>query len=84
MAMDGDTLGLAIKAAVQGAAASNPSDSDGMFKAMGNAIVGHIQANGVLSITITQIDGDPANVSGETVPGGLPVTGVAIGTGTIT
>lgn len=55
MAMNGDTLGLAIKAAVEAAAAANPADRDAMFKAMGNAIVNHIQANA--AVTVTSVSG---------------------------
>ncbi len=78
MAMDGDVLGLAIKAAVQGAAAADPTDSDAMFKAMGNAIVQHITAAGV--VTITEIDAEPASVAGVRTSDAAPVTGVATGT----
>ncbi len=70
MPMNGDTLGLAIKAAVQAAAAADPADRDAMFKAMGNAIVAHIQANATVTVT---------SVSGVTV--GAGVSGP--GTGTI-
>lgn len=68
MAMNGDTLGLAIKAAVDGV--TNKTDRDALFKAIGGAIVAHIQANAVVAVT---------SVSGVTA--GAGVSGP--GTGTI-
>lgn len=64
MAMNGDVLGLAIKAAVQAAAAADPSDRDAMFKAMGNAIVEHIRT--YAQVTVTSVTGvtTGAGVSG--------------------
>lgn len=47
--MNGDVLGLAMKAAVDGV--GDPKDRDALFKAMGAAIVAHIQANGLVTVT---------------------------------
>lgn len=74
MAMNGDVLGLAIKAAVEAAAQANPQDRDAIFKAMGNAIVNHVRLASV-SVTVT-------SVSGVTTGGG--VSGPGAGSGTIT
>ncbi len=74
MAMNGDTLGLAIKAAVQAAAAADPTDRDAMFKAMGNAIVHHIQTFGTVAVAV-------ASVTGVTT--GVGVSGAGTGTGSI-
>ena len=49
MPLDGDILGLAIKAAIDGVGDKN--DRDALFKAMGAAIVAHIQANGLVTVT---------------------------------
>lgn len=50
MALNGDTLGLAIRAAVDDAvAAHGPSNRAELFKAIGNAIVTHITTNAVVS-----------------------------------
>lgn len=74
MAMNGDMLGLAIKTAVHAAAAANPGDADAMFKAMGNAIVAHIEANAVVAVTVTSVSG---------VTAGAGVSGPGTGTGAI-
>jgi len=74
MAMNGDALGLAIKTAVQAAAASNPSDTDAMFKAMGNAIVDHIHSFAAVTVTVTSVTG---------VTAGAAASGPGTGTGTI-
>jgi hypothetical protein len=42
----GDILGLAIKAAIHGLTDEQKQDPDTIFKAMGNAIIAHIIANG--------------------------------------
>ncbi len=71
MALNGDALGLAIKAAVEAAVASSPTDRTAMFKAIGNAIVTHITTSGQVIV---------ASVSGVTT--GISSSGA--GTGTIT
>lgn len=48
MPLDGDILGAAIKGAIEGV---DPKDRDALFKAMGAAIVAHIQANGLVTVT---------------------------------
>lgn len=49
MAMNGDTLGAAMKAAVD--AVSDKTDRDALFKAIGGAIVAHIQGNAQVNVT---------------------------------
>lgn len=49
MPMNGDVLGLAIKAAIDGV--GDKTDRDALFKAMGAAIVAHIKANGLVTVT---------------------------------
>lgn len=69
MAMDGDVLGLAMKAAVDGLSDDQKKDRDAVFKAMGGAVVEHIQTLGQLSGLV---------VVGTSATGG-PVTGTATG-----
>lgn len=64
MALNGDVLGLAIKAAVQAAAAANPADRDAMFKAMGNAIVTHLKTLGVIVVVVSTGPGAPGGGTG--------------------
>lgn len=64
MAMNGDTLGMAIKAAVEAAAAADPADRDEIFKAMGNAIVQHIQAAAQVVVVVTSGPGSPGGGTG--------------------
>lgn len=47
--MNGDILGMAIKSAIDGVGDKN--DRDALFKAMGAAIVAHIEANGLVTVT---------------------------------
>lgn len=69
-------LGAALKAAVDqvtasAVAAGSPVDRDQMFLAMGNAIIAHILAFGVLSVAGTAV--------GVTAgPAAVPVTGSLI------
>ena len=49
MPLNGDVLGAAIKAAIYGV--GDKKDTDAMFKAMGAAIVAHIQENGLVTVT---------------------------------
>lgn len=49
MPLDGDILGLAIKSAIDGV--GDKTDRDSLFKAMGAAIVAHIQENGLVTVT---------------------------------
>jgi hypothetical protein len=74
MAMNGGVLGAAIKAAVQDAAESDPTDRDAMFAALGDAIVAHIQAFGSVTVAVTSVSG---------VTAGAGVSGPGSGTGTI-
>lgn len=69
MAMNGDALGDAIKAAVD-ALPDPKTDRTAIFRAMGNAIVAHIQANAQVAVT---------SVTGVTTGGGVS----GPGTGTI-
>lgn len=73
MALNGDLLGAAIKAGIDGV--GDKTDRDAVFKAMGDAIVAYIVANAVVIVTV-------ASVSGVTTGGG--VSGPGAGTGTIT
>ena len=70
MALNGDILGTQIQAAIDSLSDTDKQDRDKLFKAMGGAIVAHIQANGQISTVVT-----------GTLPAG-PVA--AFGTGTIT
>jgi hypothetical protein len=69
MALNGDTLGLAMLAAVN--AVGDKTDRTALFKAMGNAIVTHIQTQGQVVVI---------SVTGVTPGGGVS----GPGTGTIT
>lgn len=73
MAMNGDVLGDALRAAVD--AVSDKTDREALFRAMGHAIVTHIQTQGSVAVTVT-------SVSGVTV--GAGVSGPGTGSGTIT
>ncbi len=78
MAMNGDLLGLAMKAAIDGV--GDKTDRNALFKALGGAIVAHIEANAVVSgpVTVTSVSGVTAG-PGASGPG----TGTLSG-GTIT
>lgn len=65
--MNGDVLGAALKAAVD--AVADKTDRDALFKAMGDAIVLHIQTNAAVTVT---------SVSGVTI--GTGVSGPGAGT----
>lgn len=70
--MDGDVLGLAIKAAVDTVVAGGgPVDRDAMFKAMGHAIVEHVQAYG--QVVVTSVSGVTAG-AGVSGPGAGTIT----------
>lgn len=64
MAMNGDTLGAAIKSAID--ALADKTDRTALFKAMGDAIVQHIQANA--TVTVTSVSGVTTG-SGTSGPG---------------
>lgn len=51
MALSGDALGLAIKAAVDGLSAEEAADREELFKTMGNAIITYLVTNGVITVT---------------------------------
>lgn len=78
MAMNGDILGQQIIAAIDGELASQPTANavqrEAIWKAVGRAIVLHIQTSGAVTVTV-------ASVSGVTV--GPGVSGPGAGTGTI-
>ena len=74
MAMNGDTLGLAIKAAID--AVGDKTNRDDVFKAMGNAIVTHIQTLAQVSTIVTV-----ASVAGVMTGGGVSGPGAGTGTG---
>lgn len=69
LAGTGDILGDAIRAAID--ATPDKTDRSAIFRAIGNAIVAHIIANGVVAV---------ASVTGVTPGGGVS----GPGTGTIT
>lgn len=69
MALNGDTLGDAMKAAVDALSDEDKADRVEVFRAMGAAIVAHIQAAAVVTVT---------SVSGVTTGGG--VSGPGAGT----
>lgn len=71
MALNGDALGLAMKAAVDGLSDADKADRTAVFKAMGNAITVYLVTNTVVVVT---------SVAGVTP--GVGVSGP--GTGTIT
>ena len=64
MPLNGNLLGAQLKAAVDGV--GDKTDRDALFRAMGNAIVAHILANGVVVGTANGVTAGPAAV---------PVTG---------
>lgn len=72
MALNGNALGDAIKAAVD--AVGDKTDRTALFRAIGNAIVTHITTQGTVAVTVT-------SVSGVTV--GAGVSGPGTGSGTI-
>lgn len=76
MAMDGDTLGQAIKAAID--SVTDKTDRNALFEAMGNAIVNHITANASVNTNVTV-----ASVGGVTTGSGVSGPGTGSGTGTI-
>jgi hypothetical protein len=53
MPLNGDALGAAIMAKIDGMTAEEKYDRDASFKAMGAAIVEYIQANAVVSVNVT-------------------------------
>lgn len=69
MALNGDTLGLALSAAVQALSQAQKENLDTVWKTIGNAIVDHIKTNAVVTVS---------SVSGVTVGGG--VSGPGAGT----
>lgn len=72
MAMNGNVLGDAIRAAID--AVGDKTDREAIFRAIGGAIVGHITANAQVSVSVT-------SVSGVTV--GVGTSGPGAGTGTV-
>ena len=78
MAMNGDVLGDAIRAAVDAAVAGGGAvDRSAMFRAIGGAIVAHIAANATVATTI-QLGSVATGAMGGGP--GVPVTGTATGT----
>jgi hypothetical protein len=51
MALNGDILGAAIKAAID--AEADKTDRDAVFRALGNAIVQHIQTFAQVTVAVT-------------------------------
>lgn len=76
MAMDGNALGDALKAAVDGV--GDPTDRTALFRAIANAIVGHITANAEIATSVAV-----TSVSGVTTGAGVSGPGTGSGTGTI-
>lgn len=72
MAMNGNVLGDAIKAAID--AVGDKTDRQAIFRALGDAIVTHITANASVAVTV-------ASVSGVTV--GAGTSGPGSGSGTV-
>lgn len=66
MAMNGDTLGLAIKSAIDAlVAAGDGTDRAKLFKAIGNAIVEHITTSGVVNVVVSNaVPAAPGPVTG--------------------
>lgn len=75
MALNGNTLGDAIMAAVD--AVGDKTDRTALFRAIGNAIVSHITANAQVSTTI-QLGSVAAGVTVGVFT--APVTGTTLGT----
>ena len=79
MAMNGDTLGMAIATAVldSGASAAGKAQCEEFWKKVANEIVSHIQQNAEVSagITVTTTDTVPgvhsAHTGATTVPGSV-------------
>ena len=78
MALNGIVLGDAIKAAIDAAVASTPSASEAqraaVWRAIGTAIVSHIQTQGTVVVAVTSVSG---------VTTGVGVSGPGAGTGGI-
>lgn len=64
MALNGDTLGDAIKAAIDGLDPEDKTDRTQLFRAMGAAIVAHIQGSAVVSVNVTTT-GNSTNQAGS-------------------
>ncbi len=83
MAMNGNTLGTAIKAAAQAVAVPEGGADDDycedVWQAIANAIVDHIQNNAVVSTNVAV-----TSVSGVTTGPSASGPGTGTGTGTIT
>lgn len=67
----GDQLGDSMAAAVNAAATASPEDRQAIFRALGNAIINHILANGADAVTVVV-------ASATSVVG--PAPGVGVGT----
>lgn len=74
MALSGDVLGDAIKAAVDAQAGVDPTDRTALFRAIGGAIVTHITASAVVNTTL-------AVASVTLVTPGVGSSGPGTGTG---
>lgn len=72
MAMNGNSMGDAMKAAIDGTGDKN--DRVALFRAMGQAVVAHIIANGLVTVTVASVSG---------VVAGPGASGPGTGTGTI-
>ncbi|KKK59090.1 hypothetical protein LCGC14_3037890 [marine sediment metagenome] len=73
MAMNGNTLGDAIKSAVDGL--GDPTDRTALFRAIGNAITDHIANNAAVAVTVASV---------TLVTAGVASSGPGTGSGTIT
>lgn len=51
MALNGDTLGLALSAAINSLSQAQKENLDTVWKTIGNAIVNHIKTNAVVAVT---------------------------------
>lgn len=76
--LDGAALGDAIRGAVDAAVAGGSVDRVAMFRAMGVAIVTYLQANAMVSVSVTV-----SSVSGVTPGAGVSGPGIGTGTGTL-
>lgn len=65
MALNGDVLGLAMKAAVD--AVADKTDRDALFKAMGNAIVNYITTNATVAVVTPGVTAGPTALAGTGV-----------------
>ena len=79
MALNGDTMGLAVAAAIASLSESEKEDLEKIWKTACNEIVDHIVTNAVVNTTVTV-----ASVSGVTTGPSASGPGTGSGSGGIT